>query len=82
MHFCGVAKVVEDGVIGDDGAKTVCDTIVCATGFGKGCTSSKQLDLLTLTVKTYPTGLHFHSLDWVVLTYVKSGKRFLQATLA
>ncbi|KAJ4174788.1 hypothetical protein NW754_005212 [Fusarium falciforme] len=33
MHFCGVAKVVEDGVISDDGVKTVCDTIVCATGF-------------------------------------------------
>ncbi|RMJ12259.1 hypothetical protein CDV36_008116 [Fusarium kuroshium] len=33
MHFCGVTKVVEDGVIGDDGVKTVCDTIVCATGF-------------------------------------------------
>ncbi|KAM5385172.1 hypothetical protein ACJZ2D_001133 [Fusarium nematophilum] len=26
-------KVVEDGVIGDDGKKVVCDTIVCATGF-------------------------------------------------
>ncbi|KAH7120227.1 hypothetical protein B0J13DRAFT_589679 [Dactylonectria estremocensis] len=33
MHFCGVAKVVEDGVIGDDGKKILCDTIVCATGF-------------------------------------------------
>ncbi|KAK7433036.1 hypothetical protein QQZ08_000509 [Neonectria magnoliae] len=33
MHFCGIAKVVEDGVIGDDGKKTVCDTIVCTTGF-------------------------------------------------
>lgn len=35
MHFCGVAEVVEDGVIGDDGQKVVCDTIVCATGFGE-----------------------------------------------
>ncbi|KAH6991435.1 hypothetical protein BKA56DRAFT_475053 [Ilyonectria sp. MPI-CAGE-AT-0026] len=33
MHFCGIAEVVEDGVIGDDGQKVVCDTIVCATGF-------------------------------------------------
>ncbi|KAF5001146.1 hypothetical protein FDECE_11042 [Fusarium decemcellulare] len=32
-HFCGVAKIVEDGVIGDDGTKVACDTIVCATGF-------------------------------------------------
>lgn len=34
MHFCGIAKVVEDGVIDDNGQKVVCDTIVCATGFG------------------------------------------------
>ncbi|KPM44872.1 putative sterigmatocystin biosynthesis monooxygenase stcW [Neonectria ditissima] len=33
MHFCGVAKVVEYGVIGDDGKRSACDTIVCATGF-------------------------------------------------
>ncbi|RBR09789.1 hypothetical protein FVER53590_13320 [Fusarium verticillioides] len=33
VHFCGVAKVREDGVVGDDGEFTKCDTIVCATGF-------------------------------------------------
>ncbi|KAJ4236796.1 hypothetical protein NW757_013372 [Fusarium falciforme] len=33
MHFCGISEVVEDGVIGDDGKFTACDTIVCATGF-------------------------------------------------
>ncbi|KAH7067984.1 hypothetical protein BKA63DRAFT_423015 [Paraphoma chrysanthemicola] len=32
-HFTGVASIVEDGVIDDDGNHTKCDTIVCATGF-------------------------------------------------
>lgn len=34
-HFTGVASIDETGLIGDDGIHRPCDTIVCATGFGK-----------------------------------------------
>ncbi|PSN66538.1 FAD/NAD(P)-binding domain-containing protein [Corynespora cassiicola Philippines] len=33
VHFTGAARVDENGVFGDDGSYTPCDTIVCATGF-------------------------------------------------
>ncbi|KAL2862443.1 flavin-containing monooxygenase [Aspergillus lucknowensis] len=33
VHFTGVAKITEDGIIGDDGILRQCDTIICATGF-------------------------------------------------
>ncbi|KAF5661463.1 sterigmatocystin biosynthesis monooxygenase stcW [Fusarium circinatum] len=33
VHFTGVSRVNENGVFGDDGTYTACDTIVCATGF-------------------------------------------------
>ena len=34
VHFTGVAKITENGIIGDDGTLRECDTIICATGFG------------------------------------------------
>ncbi|QGI92395.1 hypothetical protein CEK26_005464 [Fusarium fujikuroi] len=33
VHFTGISRVDENGVHGDDGTYTACDTIVCATGF-------------------------------------------------
>ncbi|EWG54448.1 hypothetical protein FVEG_17322 [Fusarium verticillioides 7600] len=33
VHFTGIARVDQNGVFGDDGTYTACDTIVCATGF-------------------------------------------------
>ncbi|KAJ4312206.1 hypothetical protein N0V84_010047 [Fusarium piperis] len=33
VHFTGISRVDENGVFGDDGTYTACDTIVCATGF-------------------------------------------------
>lgn len=33
VHFTAINKIVEDGVIGDDGVERKVDTIVCATGF-------------------------------------------------
>ncbi|KAH6985121.1 hypothetical protein EDB80DRAFT_767984 [Ilyonectria destructans] len=32
-HFTGISRVDKNGVFGDDGTYTACDTIVCATGF-------------------------------------------------
>lgn len=34
VHFTGVAKITENGIIGDDGILRQCDTVICATGFG------------------------------------------------
>ncbi|KAH7002678.1 hypothetical protein B0J12DRAFT_587620, partial [Macrophomina phaseolina] len=33
VSFTGVARATEDGVFGEDGSFTTCDTIICATGF-------------------------------------------------
>ncbi|KAF5694470.1 sterigmatocystin biosynthesis monooxygenase stcW [Fusarium denticulatum] len=33
VHFTGISRVDENGVFGDDGTYTACDTIICATGF-------------------------------------------------
>ncbi|TVY37816.1 putative sterigmatocystin biosynthesis monooxygenase [Lachnellula subtilissima] len=33
LRFTGVARITEDGVVGDDGVERKCDVIVCATGF-------------------------------------------------
>lgn len=33
VHFTPVVKIDESGVIGEDGTRCECDTIVCATGF-------------------------------------------------
>ncbi len=33
VNFTPVAQIVEDGLVGSDGTKVECDTIVCATGF-------------------------------------------------
>ncbi|KAJ4109431.1 hypothetical protein NW765_004319 [Fusarium oxysporum] len=33
VHFTGISRVDENGVFGDDGTYTACNTIVCATGF-------------------------------------------------
>lgn len=32
VHFTGVARITENGVVGDDGIERECDVIVCATG--------------------------------------------------
>ncbi|TVY17582.1 FAD-binding monooxygenase aflW [Lachnellula arida] len=32
VRFTGVARITEDGAVGDDGIERKCDTIVCATG--------------------------------------------------
>ncbi|WKT43594.1 Flavin monooxygenase-like [Fusarium oxysporum f. sp. vasinfectum] len=33
VHFTGISRVDENGVFGDDGTYTACNTIICATGF-------------------------------------------------
>lgn len=33
VHFTGVERITEDGVIGEDGIERKADTIICATGF-------------------------------------------------
>jgi len=33
VHFTGVERITEKGVVGQDGIERECDTIVCATGF-------------------------------------------------
>lgn len=35
VHFTGVSRITPEGVVSDQGKLTTCDTIVCATGFGK-----------------------------------------------
>lgn len=33
VHFTAVAKITEDGLVGEDGIERKVDSIVCATGF-------------------------------------------------
>ena len=32
VHFTGVNRLTEDGVVGDDGLERKVDTVICATG--------------------------------------------------
>ncbi|EWZ00020.1 hypothetical protein FOYG_03932 [Fusarium oxysporum NRRL 32931] len=48
VHFTGISRVDENGVFGDDGTYTACDTIVCATGFAIDVTYRPPFPLIGL----------------------------------